>query len=68
VSIAPTIGITPHVAPYALYIDERVLGDNWVMGVFKYRPFALVNVVAFLVFEMLAGLEVTIMTEIFSRF
>ena len=65
---APAVGITPSVAPYALYIVERVLVDNRVMGIFKNNPFALVYIMAFLVLKMLAGLEVASVTEILPLF
>ena len=65
VGLAPAVRVAPHVAPDALYIVKGRLIDDGLMRVLKNRLLAFIDIVAFLVLEMLAGFEVDCVAEIF---
>jgi hypothetical protein len=52
------VRVAPDVAPDSLHVVKGFLVDNSVVRVLKNRPFAFINVTAFLVLEMLAGFEI----------
>ena len=64
-SIAPSVRAAFDTATQTLNIIESGLVDYGRVGVFNNRPFAFVYIMAFLVLEMLAGLEIYCMSEIF---
>ena len=57
-SFSPAVRVTLHVGADSLHILKGFRVDNGGVGVLEDYPFIFVNVVAFLVLEMLAGLEV----------
>ena len=58
VRLAPAVRVAFYIRPDALHVVKSLLVDNGFVGVFKDRPLALWNIVAFLVLEMLAGFEI----------
>ena len=56
--LAPAVRVTPDICPDTLHIVKGFLVDDGLMGILKNRPLAFVNIVAFLVLEVLAGLEI----------
>jgi hypothetical protein len=66
VRVAPTIGAAFNSAPQTLNIIESGLVDYGRVRVFDNRPFAFIYIMAFLVFEMLTGLEVYRMSRLLS--
>ena len=54
----PAVRVTLHVGADSLHILKGFRVNNGGVGVLKDYPFIFVNVMAFLVLEMLAGLEV----------
>ena len=58
VCLAPAVRVTFHICPDALHVVKGFLVDDGFMGVFKDCPLALWNIVAFLILEVLAGLEI----------
>ena len=48
----------PDICPDALHIVKGFLVDDGLMGILENRPLTFVNIVAFLVLEVLAGLEI----------
>ena len=58
VRLAPAVRVAFYIRPDALHIVKSLLVDNGFVGIFKNCPLALWNVVAFLVLEVLAGLEI----------
>ena len=65
---SPAVRVAPDVAPDALHIIKSRLVNNGLMGIFKNRPFAFIDIVAFLILEVLAGFEIDCVTEIFPLF
>ena len=63
--LAPAVRVAPDIRPDALHIVKGFLVDDGLMGVFKNRPLAFVNIVAFLVLEVLAGLEIDGVAQVF---
>ena len=68
VGFTPSVWVSPDITPYTLYIIKSALIDYRLMGILKNHPLAFIYIMAFLVLEMLAGLEVTSMTEILTLF
>ena len=68
VGLAPAVRVTPDICPDTLHIVKGFLVDNGLMGVLKNRPLAFVNIVAFLVLEVLAGLEIDGVAQVFPLF
>lgn len=62
------VRVASGVSPDTLHIVKGFLVDNGLMGVLENRPLAFVNIVAFLVLEVLAGLEIDCMAQVFSLF
>ena len=62
------VRVASGVAPDTLHIVKGFLVDNGFMGIFKNRPLALIDIVAFLVFEVLAGFEIDGMPQILPLF
>ena len=58
VGLAPAVRVAPDIRPDALHIVKGFLVDDGLMGILENRPLAFVNIVAFLVLEVLAGLEI----------
>ena len=58
VRLAPAVRVAFHICPDALHVVKGFLVDDGLMGVFKNRPLALWNIVAFLVLKVLAGLKI----------
>src|SRR5699024_3068653 len=52
------VRVASGVSPDTLHIVKGFLVDNGLMGILENRPLAFVNIVAFLVLEVLAGLEI----------
>ena len=63
---APAVRIAAYISPDFLHKVEGLLVDDSFVGVLKNRPFVLRNIVAFLVLEVLAGLEIDSMTKVFT--
>ena len=57
-SFTPAVRVSPDIGADALDVIIHFLCDDRLMGVLKNRPFAFIDVVAFLVFEVLSGLEI----------
>ena len=55
---SPAVRVTLHIGADSLHILKGFQVDNGGVGVLKDYPFIFVNIVAFLVLEMLAGLKV----------
>lgn len=66
--LTKTVRIAFGVAPDALHTVEGFLVDDGLMGILENRPFAFINIVAFLVLEMLSGLEIDGMAQVFPPF
>ena len=66
--LAVTVRVASGISPNTLYVVKSFLVDNGLVSVLKNRPFALVNIMAFLVLEMLACLEVDSMAQVFPPF
>ena len=66
--LAPAVRVSLDVPPNTLYVVKGFLADDSVMGVLENRPFALVNIVALFVLEVLAGLKIDGMTQVFPLF
>ena len=62
------VRVASGVAPDTLHIVKGFLVDNGLMGIFKNRPLALIDIVAFLVLEVLAGFEIDGMPQILPLF
>lgn len=67
-SFAPAIGVAFDASPYLLYKVIGLLVDDGFVGVLENRPLVLWDVVAFLVLEVLAGLEIAGMPQILPLF
>ena len=52
------VRVASGVSPDTLHIVKGFLVDDGLMGILENRPLAFVNIVAFLVLEVLAGLEI----------
>lgn len=61
------VRVASGVSPDTLHIVKGFLVDNGLMGVLKNRPLTFIYIVAFLVLEVLAGLEMTVWPK-YSRF
>ena len=55
----------PDICPDALHIVKGFLVDDGLMAVLENRPLAFVNIVAFLVLKVLAGLKIDGVAQIF---
>ena len=67
VGLAPAVRVTPDICPDTLHIVKGFLVDDGLMGILKNRPLAFVYIVAFLVLEVFAGLEIDGVAR-YSRF
>src|SRR5699024_1897795 len=56
--LAPAVRVAPDIRPDALHIVKGFLVDDGLMGILENRPLAFVNIMAFLVLEVFAGLEI----------
>ena len=56
--LAPAVRVAPDIYPDTLHIVKGFLVDDGLMGVLENRPLVFVNIVAFLVLEVPAGLEI----------
>ena len=65
--LTPAVRVAPDIRPDALHIVKGFLVDDGLMGILENRPLAFVNIVAFLVLEVLAGLELMVWPR-YSRF
>ena len=52
------VRVASGVSPDTLHIVKGLLVDDGLMGILENRPFAFIHIVAFLVLEVLAGLEI----------
>ena len=68
VGLAPAIRVAPDIRPDALHIVKGFLVDDGLMGILENCPLAFVNIVAFLVLEVLAGLEIDGVAQVFPLF
>ena len=59
--LAPAVRVTPDICPDTLHIVKGFLVNDGLMGILENRPLAFVNIVAFLVLEVLSGLEIDCM-------
>ena len=66
--LAPAVRVTPDICPDTLHIVKGFLVDDGLMGILENRPLAFVNIVAFLVLEVLAGLEIDGVAQVFPLF
>ena len=64
----PAVGIAAHLGADALHSIKGFLVDDRFLGALEYRPLIHGNVMAFLVLEVLAGLEVHCVPEVFPLF
>ena len=64
----PTVGVSADVCSDALHVFKGLLVDHGLVCVFKDAPFAFMDIVAFLVLEVLSCLEVDGMAEVLSLF
>src|SRR5699024_774861 len=58
VGLAPAVRVAPDIRADTLHIVKGLLVDNGLMGILENCPLAFVNIVAFLVLEVLAGLKI----------
>src|SRR5699024_10799728 len=56
------VRVASGVSPDTLHIVKGFLVDDGLMGILENRPFAFVNIMAFLVLKVLAGLKIDRMT------
>ena len=63
---SPSIRIPSHIASDSLHIVKSFLIYDCCLCVLKYHPVILRYIMAFLILEMLSGLEVHCMTKILS--
>ena len=63
---APAVRIAADVSPDFLHKVKGLLVDDSFVGVLENRPFVLRDIVAFLVLEVFAGLEIDSMTKVFT--
>ena len=66
VGFSPSIWISSHIASDSLHIVKSFLIYDCFLSVLKHRPVILRYIMAFLILEMLSGLEVHCVTKIFS--
>ena len=66
--LAPAVRVAPDICPDALHIVKGFLIDDGLMGILENRPLAFVNIVAFLILEVLAGLEIDGVAQVFPLF
>ena len=66
--LAPAVRVTPDICPDTLHIVKGFLVNDGLMGILENRPFAFVNIVALLVLEVLAGLEIDGVAQVFPLF
>ena len=64
IGLAPAIRIAPDVLAEALHVIEGGLIHDGLMRILNDRPLILIHVMAFLVLEVLSGLEVAGMPQI----
>ena len=64
----PAVRVAPDICPDALHIVKGFLVDDGLMGILENRPLTFVNIVAFLVLEVLAGLEIDGVAQVFPLF
>ena len=62
------VRVASGVSPDTLHIVKGFLVDDGLMGILENCPFAFVNIVAFLVLEVLAGLEIDGVAKVFPLF
>ena len=65
-NIAPAIGITAYLASDFLCKVKGLLVNDGFMGILKNRPFVLRHIMAFLILEMLSGLEIDGVSQILT--
>ena len=56
--LAVSVRVASGISPDALYVVKGFLVNNSLMGILKNRPLVFIDIVTFLVLEMLAGLEI----------
>ena len=66
--LAPAVWVTPDICPDTLHIVKGFLVDDGLMGILENRPLAFVNIVTFLVLEVLASLEIDGVAQVFPLF
>ena len=66
--LAPAVRVTLDVAPDTLNIVKQFLRDNGLMRVLENHPVTFIDIAAFLVLEVFAGLEVDGMPQILTLF
>ena len=64
----PTVGVSTDVCSDALHVFKGLLVDHGLVCVFKDAPFTFMDIVAFLVLEVLSCLEVDGMAEVLPLF
>ena len=60
--LAPAVRVTLDIGTDALYVVKGLLVDDGFMGILKNRPFTFIDIVTFLVLEMLLRFEIDGMT------
>ena len=65
---APAVRVASDIPTDFLHNVKGWLVDDWLMGIFKNRPFVLRHIMAFLVLEVLSGLEIDGVSQIFTLF
>ena len=68
VGLSPAVRVTPNICPDTLHMVKGFLVNDGLMGILENRPLAFVNIVAFLVLEVLAGLEIDGVAQVFPLF
>ena len=64
--LTPAVWISPDITSNFLHKFEGLLVNNGFMGILENRPFILRNIVALLVLEVLAGLEIAGVSQVFT--
>ena len=67
-SFAPAVRVASDISSDFLHKVKSWLVDDWLMGIFKNRPFVLRHIMAFLVLKMLACFEIDRMPQILTLF
>ena len=65
---APAVRVASDIPTDFLHKVKGWLVDDWLMGLFKNRPFVLRHIMAFLVLKMLACFEIDRMPQILTVF
>ncbi len=65
---APAVRVASDIPTDFLHKVKGWLVDDWLMGIFKNRPFVLRHIMAFLVLKMLACFEIDRVSQIFTVF